>query len=847
MTNMYAWVSWFRELAARIAEGGERGLIERVTDKDTKWPAKEPAILKYGDENIDPLSFLNYISSSHKAMELVDGVFEVESNLPQKGDWEGVFPTIRATKALLHDRQNFDPERRWDLFRQAQPDRPRIEADTFNTVLQSPDVGIFNLTNALCLTNPHEFLPISEPGVRVGRLVSALSELRYKMEDFTLSTYNAIIRQARTAFPGCRLHEIARFLYLQGGEKSELVSEKSAFFHISTNVFADGHDRWSEFEQSNSVFVGGNPPQRRYPLTKPKRGDVMLVRFGRTKGHGIGVVLENGYKKVGGFSKEARIHVLWINRTSVALPGQTAEDGMGYALPEKATFSAFAGSAYGPTLQSLKELGVRMKPPPDPPVDDTVTHPLNQILYGPPGTGKTWDTVAHAVAIIDGRRTEKVLTDDRGMLKARFDAYRDAGQVEMVTFHQNYAYEDFIEGIRPVLGDGDSAGLGFELSRGTLRRIADAAERNRQACAASGDDFPDVEELVQAFGEHVEASPEKVRLSEKAGGDGLYIDRVGRNGEGDVVRFKLGGRTSQYLFKRVVLRDYRSFYEGRIRSFKDIKPVRSARGSWMGQASYFFMLFEAMRAFHDQHPELAKKEAVKRKNFVLILDEINRGNIARIFGELITLVEESRRIGHPDETKVVLPHSKEEFGVPKNLYLIGTMNTADRSIALLDTALRRRFEFVEMMPDSDHPDIATDIEGVNLRRLLKAMNERIRFLRDREHQIGHTYFLQVSDLEGLRRVFQNRILPLLQEYFYDDWAKIAAVLGDNGFVKSVECPQELAGGRLVERGAKSYELLRFDKRRWRKPASYRKIYGEEPAENRGDGDTAKKTDGADEK
>lgn len=815
MKELHAWAPWFRALSQKIAAKGEEFLIEKA--KTVDW-VNLPPLLKGPDRRIDPFSFLYTLAFKNTPKKRpvvypsVDKKFGVESTLPDPNNPDlFVFPTPQFNVLFSPSGEDFDLL--WQLFRQATADEDSIVATDYEATLAIKGVAAKKLSHGLFLSNPYRFIPVDYFGLLAG--VPALADSHH-FED-----YAAACDRVRQYFPECQPFEINYFLFWQGW--GGWIGPKSSVFQVNTNLQDDGKDFWPEFEENNSVRTSGKAPEvtwggalppgeEAFPVAKPKDGDIVLVRHGEAQGRAIGVVTSNDFAKKNGPGSQSRIHVSWINKAASDLLGKAESRAFSVAGRHSATCLAFAGTeAYRPTFDLL-DLFMNQ-----------THHTLNQILYGPPGTGKTWNTVTRAVTIIEGC---EVAAENRGEVKRRFEEYRKAGQVEMVTFHQNYAYEDFIEGIRPVVEDDADGQMAFEMRHGVFRDIVDRAARNLRESSPDDQSF-DVDELIQSFLEFVERGLEsgnEFSIDVPEADTPIRLTGVRRRKTGDINGFFLDVRGRDRGRALLVMRrDYRKFYSERIASYKDIEPInKAAKGPWHSFARDHYGMMERLKKYHDEEWEREPAAPVERKNFVLILDEINRGNIARIFGELITLVEESRRIGSEDETKVTLPNSGDEFGVPENLYLIGTMNTADRSIALLDTALRRRFEFVEMMPDSSLLD--KEVGDIHLGSLLDAMNERIRFLRDREHQIGHTYFLEVNDLEGLRAVFQNRILPLLQEYFYDDWAKIEAVLGNNGFVESVDPPAGLTERGLVDEGAKSYELLPFDDGKWEAPASYRKIY-----------------------
>jgi len=445
---------------------------------------------------------------------------------------------------------------------------------------------------------------------------------------------------------------------------------------------------------------------------------------------------------------------------------------------------------------------------------------LNQILYGPPGTGKTYTTIAKAIEIIRGEKVgEEEINDEkkRKALKKQFDEYVQSGQIKFVTFHQSYGYEEFVEGLKAYTEDKN---IHYRVEDGIFKeickRIKECKEHKKwKVPQISEDRFDKLYDIYAAnlpnYAKN-ETSNKKLKTS-------------------DGYEFYLYKNTTQGI-------------EARSASSADGNPMPMSKDSLK---KILFDQDNSKSSYrYGTHPDAILEDMLSTMPYVLIIDEINRGNISKIFGELITLIEPSKRLGADDEIIVELPYSKEKFGVPSNLYIIGTMNTADRSIALMDTALRRRFEFVEMIPEYDKLN-KTIIEGINIGKMLKTINDRIEYLYDRDHTIGHAYFMSLkdsADISALASIFKNKILPLLQEYFYDDWEKIRLVLGDNQKEKTNETnsdnkqennktqfitknkkrASELFGGKIEDIDDKV--LYEINSKAFSDPQSYIKIYSQ---------------------
>ena len=392
------------------------------------------------------------------------------------------------------------------------------------------------------------------------------------------------------------------------------------------------------------------------------------------------------------------------------------------------------------------------------------TYPLNQILYGPPGTGKTYLTVLLASNIIGSLEGQKFSESD---YDKALKLYRDSlgNQIEFITFHQNYSYEDFVQGLRPDL-DNTESNLQFVKADGLFKVIADRARKNLI------DSQKDIKQLSQEelFYKAVDIFTQRISDIEEETlfkiNESTYINAIDK----DAFRFKWYNSQHHINGLRMKFKDLLVYYINDITTRKDVLNYKEELSALSVSHSTYYLIVtnEIRKVAKGINAKELQPVRTKKKNYVLIIDEINRANISRVFGELITLIEPDKRLGNEYFMEVKLPLG-DKFSVPNNLYIIGTMNTADKSIALLDIALRRRFEFVSMYPNYA-------IDGIKEVKFLKELNQRIIETRGYDYQIGHSYFM--GDDFNFLKVMNSKVIPLMQEYFMNNYQEVSKIISD---------------------------------------------------------------------
>ena len=549
-----------------------------------------------------------------------------------------------------------------------------------------------------------------------------------------------IMRYAHELFNGERIWEFSggeptnkyfKDLGFEIKEKSEI---ESVSYYVLGSVW-NGEDQFERFVK-NSIWENGSEDQFLDIVNNVKVGDRVAIKssFAREKlsilrVKSTGTVISND-------QDGQTLRVKWDSQ-----PPFFDLEGFG---TYRKTIQKVTGEAIDKIFNHYSEINLQT-------TKTEINMSLNSIMYGPPGTGKTYNSIDKAVAIATGSSSDHVSN------KKQFDELRKQGQIEFVTFHQNYSYEDFMVGIRPNI-DETTSNLSFKKHYGIFYEIVKRAKENYENSLKDENIISKENWVKKKFDEFINNIRETLENGNDYKIGSKFPERKVLSIENDIYYQQSGekGVPRHMDFNDIIFAYLDDNFDN-----KDIQAnnrlTNTARNT--GLTQYYVDILNQFRDFAGRYEERYNargENKVALKNFVLIIDEINRANISKVFGELITLLEDDKRLGKPNELKITLPNGEKEFGVPPNLYLIGTMNTADKSIALIDIALRRRFEFMGYYPNYD-------VLKPEAKILLQRINEEIYKLKNSaDYLIGHAYFMQEEKIET---ILKNKVIPLLMEYF----------------------------------------------------------------------------------
>ncbi|WP_407509572.1 McrB family protein [Elizabethkingia anophelis] len=789
--KLYDWVDFFKSICLAIDLIGQ-------DEKTRNQHLKEKARLIFGETHviwtypeIDPFSFIYTLAQKNTTnqkfiiFQNCINVFSLNKDLPT--DWHFPTPTP-TTKSLYYKNGKYIDNNGkvlsanilWDLFSDAVNNRT-LNSDNFKSILSIVNVGVVKLTQTLFLINAKKFLPIDE---RTSSILPSSNNAGKEINNLGLSKYEELLKFYNQKFPECYPYEINLFLSQFTGKGKQNTLQKR-FCQVSTMV--DGQnkkDYYDNFIQNSAVRAGSSGDHKKrgseYPLDKVFDGNIVLVRRGTKNMAGIGVIIDNEYLE-NGYDDDKTIKIIWINKSLRKL-NTGLGDWNGFNIATLNTIQKFK-EVYNDTFDLIDSLAISD--------NNTISNKnilntmindnLNQILYGPPGTGKT-----HR---LQNEFFEKFTLKESSLSRDQFleNLVSELSWWQVIsialfdleTAKVNAIYDHELVRIKEKLSDSNTVRptIWGQLQRHTVLECpyVNVKDRSEPLYFSKDKDsnWTINNELLNQY--YPEALDILKSIQNFTGNEGIVVKNY------DFVTFHQSF-------------SYEDFIEG-------IKPKLEEGDTELG--------FEVKDGIFKKL--CLKAEADPNSNYAIFIDEINRGNISAIFGELITLIEEDKRLGAKNSLKIKLPYSKRDFGVPSNLYIIGTMNTADRSVEALDTALRRRFSFIEMMPSLK---VVNEAEFSDFPRveIMQKINERIELLLDRNYTLGHSYFIK----DNFKTSFKNEIIPLLKEYFYNDYEKIGLILG-NGFVRVKEISKSNPLDVFAKFDAKneidiikSYELIPFD-------------------------------------
>lgn len=897
--NGFTWVPFFRELVKYVIErkDGQDELISLLHELNFEGNLEDVDVMgKVPLEEIDPFTFIAFFVKSKNQENRKIFCRRVKQKLslksPSPDDFNGM-PSAQAQALWFFpykkDR-SFEISALWKLAQQVV--EGELKDEDFQKALSINSVAETKLTQGIFWLNPEAFFPID------GQTRSYLTDNGIDPNFNTSDEYLEILKKVKTKFK-LPFYEISRNAWALNQEEKPIdkdekwyelasavqrlnnVSAANKFFDLTKSVIKSHKLKSSDVRtyaaaldnplrlhltiggryitmiqgKSENCILGFKAEESQLNALKSKYPEAKKINPILIRDEAIGLWVEVDAKNVK--TKAVEETVIQASKYELASKKSQYRERNG-DLHNPWIFTAALDKKIRKQLFTEDKVDFKLQ-------DDKtkmVNAPLNQILYGPPGTGKTFNTVNHALEICG----EDIAGLPREEVKELFEKKVNEGQIVFTTFHQSMTYEDFVEGIKPVEPEKEGDPVIYRVEDGIFRKLCVEASFTlaKENGSIETENVLDFSLAYDSFVQELEeklSSEDFVELETKSGGK-ILVDGISHKGN---LLLKHKGGTRNYTVSKIRL----TKLQKEIKNLEEINNINNQFRAIIGgsNSSAYWAVLNAIRL---ENKSVVTKEAERKytwedkkevvsslnkldlkekigKPYVLIIDEINRGNVSQIFGELITLIEEDKRLGKEEALDVQLPYSKEQFGVPPNLFIIGTMNTADRSVEALDTALRRRFSFIEMPPlpnlispknmiirlwnrsehinatwddkayrndaDSlysllgidkgfeenyhgvegedeywmlDHlKDIsANNFIGLNLEVILTTINKRIEKLIDKDHMIGHSYFLTVQHLEDLKQVFQHKIIPLLQEYFFGDIGKIGLVIGKGFFEES---------------------------------------------------------------
>jgi len=740
------------------------------TEPDGEWKEMK---------EIDPFTFMAYINKYKDKRLLILQNIAQQLNLQSPQDDHGL-PSMNAQKVwffpLKYERENDIIPKLWDFFRKLMTDK--ITDADFSDILSIKNIGKAKLTEALFYFKPDQYLPIDRPVIEyltgkfgINTDFNTFTEYVELLEEIQNKLNQPFWEISSEAWEWGNKDTTTNYWLVSPGEKASYWQE-----FLDKDIVCIGWDDIGDVSQYNSKKklveklqqIENTAQSKRNDSTALyefghilKKDDIVIAKKGRNTLLGWGIVTSDYY-----FDEE-RENFKHCRKIDWQLNGEwdSQED-----LPVKTLTNITQYSSSDPQYSKFYEkLMTIMKGDHVDNQNSVISFPLNTIFYGPPGTGKTYQSIKRAAEIVSKRKIDDY--------KEALEIYRKNlhDTIAFITFHQNYSYEDFVQGLRPETDKTNQ--LTFEKKDGLFKIMSERAMNNLNDSQKEPQALQEKERFkiaLEELQERLLKDSTPIELTKSA-----YITGV----EEDAFRYK-GETWGGELGYKMKYKDLFTLYEENITQQNELNTlVDKVSGLAIHHATYFFKTYRIIKEIaEDLQLNNSIDINIERKNFVIIIDEINRANISRVFGELITLIEPDKRSDGDIPMQVILP-SGDTFSIPSNLYIIGTMNTADKSIALLDIALRRRFEFEPMYPEYHLPDIQH-------RDILQKVNDYIIETKGHDFQIGHSYFMSKKEI-SIKEIMNKKVIPLLLEYYMNDEKEVRNILEAAGLTPSDSHPLQI--------------------------------------------------------